>query len=79
MKYKWMQQDSNQQLSLETNTQSFSQTGQMIDFVVGTYLYNAFHCMFLSRHVRILDWICTPQLPNRHGTQTAPKSCGIGV
>ena len=34
----------------------------MIDFVVGTYPYSAFDCMFLSRHVRILDWIYTPHL-----------------
>ena len=36
--------------------------------VVGTYLYGAFDCMFLSCHVRVSEWIHTLKLPECQGT-----------
>ena len=52
----WLQLDSNPQpLSLKTNTQPFSQAGQIIELSCEYYLYSAFDCMFLSWHVRISE------------------------
>ena len=39
-----------------------------LSYVVSTYLYTAFDCMFLSRHVRISEWIQTLFLPKCQGT-----------
>ena len=39
-----------------------------LSYVVSTYLYTAFDCMFLSRHVHISEWIQTLFLPKCQGT-----------
>ena len=36
--------------------------------VLSTYLYGAFNCMFLSCHLRVLEWIHTLQLCKCQGT-----------
>ena len=49
LKIKWLQRDSSSQsLSSLTNTQLFSQTGQLLSCIVSTYMYGAFDCMLLS-------------------------------
>ena len=39
-----------------------------LSWVVSTYLYGAFDCMFLSCHVRVSEWIYTLYLPECQGT-----------
>ena len=41
----------------ETNTQPFTETRQLIELCVNTYLYGTFDCMLLSCHVRVSEWI----------------------
>ena len=65
----WLQLDSNPPpINLQTKTQPFSQTGQVFCCVVGTCLYGAFECMFLSYHVGVSEWIQTLLLPASQGT-----------
>ena len=42
--------------------------------VVSTYLYGAFHCMLLSYHVRVLEWIHTLQFPECQGTPCSKQA-----
>ena len=46
----------------------FAQLAKWLSCVLCTYLYSAFDCLFLSRHVRISEWIHILQLPEFQGT-----------
>ena len=43
-----------------------------LSWVSSTYLYRAFHCMFLSCYVRVSEWIHTLYLPDCQGI-SCPK------
>ena len=45
-----------------------SKLNKWLSWVVSTYLYRAFDCMFLSCDVRVSDWIQTLYLPECQGT-----------
>ena len=45
-----------------------SKLTKWLSWVVSTYLYSAFDCMFLSCHVHVSGWIHTLYLPECEGT-----------
>ena len=58
LKIKWLQQDLNPQpLSLKMNTQPFSHTDKWLSYVVFTYMYDVFDCVYLLCHMSNCEWI----------------------
>ena len=45
-----------------------------LKWVLSTYLYSEFHCMFLSCRVRIPEWIHTLYLPQFQGTPCSKQA-----
>ena len=56
-----------------------AQLAKWLICVVSTYLYGAFDCMFLSCHVRVLEWIHTLQLPECQGTPCSKQASYVKI
>ena len=56
-----------------------AQLAKWLSCVVSTYLYGAFDCMFLSCHVRFLEWIHTLQLPECQGTPCSKQASYVKI
>ena len=62
------QQDLNPQPLSEQSLNHITKLATCLCCVVSTYLYSAFDGILLSCHIRVLEWICTLQLPECWGT-----------
>ena len=51
---------TNNHLIYKRTLNALGKLAKWLRSAVSTYKYGAFDCMFLSRHVRVLEWICTP-------------------
>ena len=64
--FKWLQQDSNPQpLRSKTNTQAFSQTGQILKFL-SPFLYNIYSCHIPKGIKLVAQLLLGPSLLQEH-------------
>ena len=66
-------------LVLKRTLNHLAKLAKWLSYVLSTYLYGAFDCMFLSCHVRVWEWIHTLQLPECQGTPCSKQARNLKV
>ena len=61
------------QLDLKGTLKHLAKLTKWLSWIVSTYLYGAFECMFLSNHLRVSDWIQTLSLRERQGKELVTR------